>query len=209
MPDNELIIKGHAGPLFSFLYLDWRLYKFTKMNRLLILLLMMSSVGLYAQVMGTVFPAMDVETINDEAITLPDEVKGKYTLLGLAYSKRSEDELNTWFKPIFEKFLRKDSGGLFAGFGYDVNVYFIPMFTGINAAAAGTAKRKAVDNIDPQLQPYILFYKGDLKPYKEALDFEKRDTPYFYVLDPEGKIRYATSGAYSDKKMDQVESVLE
>ncbi|HWA33947.1 MAG TPA: hypothetical protein VG737_07455, partial [Cyclobacteriaceae bacterium] len=136
------------------------------------------------------------------------DVKGKYTLLGLAYSKKSEDELNTWFEPVFSKFVQKASG-LMAGMGYDVNVAFVPMFTGINAAATGTAKKKALNNIDPQLLPYILFYKGELKPYKEALDFERKDIPYFFVLDPDGKIVHATSGAFSEAKMDKVEESIE
>ena len=63
--------------------------------------------------------------------------------------------------------------------------------------------------MDPQLLPYILFYKGELKTYKDALDFERRDIPYFFVLDPEGKIVYATSGSYSEEKMDAVENVIE
>ncbi|MCE2956045.1 MAG: hypothetical protein LW841_02710, partial [Flammeovirgaceae bacterium] len=60
-----------------------------------------------------------------------------------------------------------------------------------------------------QLLPYILFYKGELKKYKEALDFERRDIPYFFVLDPEGKIVHATSGAYTEKKMDAVEESIQ
>jgi hypothetical protein len=83
------------------------------------------------------------------------------------------------------------------------------MFTGVNAAATGTAKRKAIKNIDPQLLPYILFYKGELKKYKEALDFEKKDVPYFFVLDADGKIVYATTGRYSADKMDKIESVMD
>jgi flagellar basal body rod protein FlgG len=63
--------------------------------------------------------------------------------------------------------------------------------------------------VDPQLLPYILFYKGELKTYKEALDFEKRDTPYFFVLDAEGKIVYATSGAFSQAKLDELEESIE
>jgi hypothetical protein len=151
---------------------------------------------------------MDAETVEDKVVKLPVDVKGKYTLLGLAYSKKSEDELNSWFQPVFEKFIQKNKG-LFEDFGYDVNVYFVPMFTGVNAAATGTAKRKAIKNVDPQLLPYILFYKGDLKPYKEALDFEKKDIPYFFVLDKDGKIIYATSGKYTTGKLDEVEKVLE
>ena len=161
-----------------------------------------------AQVVGKVFPDMVAETVEDRKVTLPTDVKGKFTLLGLAYSKKSEDELRTWFEPIFTKFVQKPEG-LLAGMGYDVNVFFIPMFTGINAAAEGTVKRKAMKNLDPQLFPYILFYKGELKSYKEALDFEKRDIPYFFVLNAEGKIVYATSGAFSDKKLDAIEDVIE
>ena len=161
----------------------------------------------YAQV-GKMFPDIEAETVEDKKVSIPAEVKGKYMLIGMAYSKKSEDELNSWFQPVFEKFIQKTSGVL-AGFSYDVNVYFIPMFTGVNAAATGTAKRKALKNIDPQLLPYVLFYKGELKPYKDALDFEKKDIPYFFVLDPTGKIIYATSGKYSAAKMDKVEEVME
>ena len=172
------------------------------------MLMLLLAVPSRAQVVGKMFPAMEAQTVEDKVVKLPLDVQGKYTLLGLAYSKKSEDELNSWFEPVFSKFIQKTKG-LMAGFGYDVNVYFVPMFTGINAAATGTAKKKAIKNVDPQLLPFILFYKGELKPYKEALDFERRDIPYFFVLDPKGKILYATSGAYSESKMDKVESVIE
>ena len=178
------------------------------MKTIFALVLWVGSFNLSAQVIGKMFPVMEAETVEDKKVNLPAETKGKFTLLGLAYSKKSEDELNSWFEPVFSKFIQKTKG-LMSGFGYDVNVYFIPMFTGVNAAATGTAKRKALKNIDPQLLPYILFYKGELKPYKEALDFEKKDIPYFFVLDKDGKIVFATSGAYSEDKMDQVEEVIE
>lgn len=178
------------------------------MRYLFVALLLVGSGSVTAQVVGKTFPAMVAETVEDKSVSLPDDVKGKYTLLGLAYSRKSEDDLRTWFEPVFSKFVQKTTG-VMSGMGYDVNVYFVPMFTGINAAATGTAKRKALKNTDPQLLPYILFYKGELKTYKEALDFERRDVPYFFVLDPQGKIVFATSGAFSENKMDQVEAVIE
>src|SRR5688572_17545576 len=166
------------------------------------------SLTVEAQVVGKMFPDMEAETVEDKKIKLPQDVKGKYTLLGLAYSKKSEDDLNSWFQPVFEKYIQKTTG-LLSGFGYDVNVYFVPMFTGINAAATGTAKRKALKNIDPQLLPYVLFYKGELKSYKESLEFDKKDVPYFFVLDPTGKIVHATLGKYTEDKMGDIEGVLE
>lgn len=161
-----------------------------------------------AQVIGKMFPSMEAETMEDKKWVIPADTKGKYTLVGLAYSKKSEDDLNGWFSPVYNKFVRKTSG-LLEGMGYDVNVFFVPMFTGVNAAAAGTAKKKALKNIDPILFPHILFYKGELKPYKDALDFEKRDIPYFFVLDPEGKIVFATSGPFTEDKLDEVEESIE
>src|SRR5688572_10636734 len=179
-----------------------------KRGMILILSLCANIAICQAQAVGKKFPDLQAETVEDKVVKLPRDVGGKYTLIGMAYSKKSEDELNSWFQPVFEKFIQK-SKGLMAGFTYDVNVYFVPMFTGVNAAATGTAKKKAMKNIDPQLLPYILFYKGELKTYKEALDFEKRDIPYFFVLDPEGKIVYATSGKYEEAKMDAVEENIE
>jgi len=179
-----------------------------KKQLLPILFLLLTSQLLSAQVIGKMFPDMEAETVEDKKINLPTDTKGKYTLLGLAYSKKSEDELNSWFNPVYNKFIRKTTG-LLAGMGYDVNVYFVPMFTGVNAAATGTAKKKAIKNVDPQLLPYILFYKGELKTYKQELDFEKKDIPYFFVLDKEGKIVYATSGKYTDDKLDDLEDSIE
>lgn len=177
--------------------------------RLFTLFVLLASMHVgWAQVVGKLFPDMNAETVEDKKVSLPADVKGKYTLLGLAYSKKSEDELNSWFTPVFNKFIQK-TGGIMAGFAYDVNVYFVPMFTGINAAATGTAKKKAIKNLDPQLLPYILFYKGELKKYKEALDFERKDIPYFFVLDADGKIVHATTGACTEKKMDAVEESIQ
>jgi hypothetical protein len=185
------------------------LTRWSNMKNLLVLIVLVASFNLAkSQVIGKIFPAMEAETVEDKKVVLPVDTKGKYTLVGLAYSKKSEDDLNGWFSPVYNKFVRKATG-LLDGMGYDVNVYFVPMFTGVNAAATGTAKKKALKNIDPILLPHNLFYKGELKPYKDSLDFEKRDIPYFFVLDPEGKIVFATSGAYTEDKLDEVEESIE
>lgn len=171
--------------------------------------MVLSVAGSYAQV-GQPFPQLEGETLEDEVMSIPTDTKGKYTLVGLAYSKKSENELNSWLVPVYDKFLRSaESAGLFASFTYDVNVYFVPMFTGVNKVAAGKAKKKAVENIDERLHQYILFYKGNIKEYKDQLNLGRKDRPYFFVLDENGKIVYATEGAYSDKKMNEITKILD
>lgn len=174
------------------------------------LLLLLLSGGLAKAQIGDAFPQIAGETVLGDRVTIPKDTQGKYSLVGLAYSKKSEDDLNTWFNPVNAAFLRnKESAGLFASFAFDINVYFIPMFTGIKAAGKKPAMKKATNKIDPTLQPHILFYAGKLKPYKEALDFEKKDIPYIFLLDASGTIVYATSGRFTQKKMDTIESMIE
>ena len=159
---------------------------------------------------GKVFPDITGSTVKDEQITIPLQTNDKFTMVGMAYSKKAEQDLNSWFNPIYLKFIHKSKKpNLFASFGYDVNVFFMPMFTGVKAAAEGTAKKQALKKVDPRLFPHILFYKGELKKYKTELSFSKKDVPYFFVINTEGKIVYQTSGAYSVDKMDEIESVLD
>lgn len=166
---------------------------------------------LFAQLVGTPFPTIETETVEDKVVTLPQDAEGRITLVAMAYSKKAEKDLSSWLSPLFNTFIQQkvSGGGLFADFAHDVDVYVVPMFTGIKAAAEGTAKRKAAKSIDEQLIPYVLFYKGKLKPYKEALEFDKKDVPYLFLLDSNGNIVYATSGAYTSQKMTDIEEKVD
>lgn len=158
---------------------------------------------------GNMFPEMDAETLTNKFVNLPNDFNGKYSLISLAYSKKSESDLGTWFQPIYNHFIYKSSAdNLFAG-NYDINVFFIPMFTGAKRPAYKKAMTKIKKTVDKKIQPHLLFYKGTMKQYKTALGFEGRDVPYFYVIDPEGKIVYATSGRHTDKKMREIVDAVE
>lgn len=164
-----------------------------------------------AQLMGTTFPSIETETVEDQVVTLPQDAQGRITLVAMAYSKKAEKDLGSWLSPLFNTFVKQkvSDGGLFASFAHDIDVYIVPMFTGIKAAAQGTAKRKAAKDLDERLIPYVLFYKGKLKPYKEALEFDKKDVPYLFLLDQNGKIVYTTSGPHSSKKMSAIEEAID
>lgn len=159
--------------------------------------------------LGRPFPQIDGETISDQKVNMPEDTQGKYTLVGMAFSKKSDDALKSWFKPVYATFLQEsENAGLFADFAYDVNVYFVPMFGGLKRAAAGTAKRKALKKVDVKLHPHVLFYVGETRSYRDALQLDEKDQPYFFVLDKKGKVVYATSGSYTKKKMEEVEAMI-
>ena len=187
------------------------LFKSIPMKKVVLSILTVLFIGAssFAQV-GKSFPNLSGETVSGQKISLPNQTNGKYTLLGLAMSKKSEDDLQSWYQPIAARFLQDASkAGLFADFAYDVNIYFVPMFTGVNKAAAGPARKKALKNVDPKLHDHILFYVGKLEEYKDSLSLKDKDKPYFFVLDNEGKIVYTTEGAYTEAKIDEIESLIE
>jgi hypothetical protein len=155
------------------------------------------------------FPALTGETLEDKKITLPADVKGKFTLIGIAYSQKSQEDLQTWLQPVYTNFIEKPSGNVLFDDSYDINVYFIPMFTGSNEAATGQAKKRLKEGLDKELQPHVLIYKGDISTYKEQLSLNDKDKPYFFLLDEEGKIVYTTSGVYSESKMKKIEELLD
>lgn len=158
---------------------------------------------------GTVFPNMEGESLTNEFITLPKELEGKYSLVGLAFSKKAEAHLKTWFEPVFNQFIYKPENPGPFDFTYDINCYFVPMFTGAKRPAYQKVMKKLQKSIDKRLQPYVLFYKGQLKMYKESLNFDGKDIPYFYVLDPNGEIVYATSGRYTTQKMQVIVNAVD
>lgn len=178
------------------------------MKYILSTLLAMSFTWASAQV-GDVFPLMEGESLRYDTINIPADLNGKYSLIALAFSKKSEEDLGSWFNPMYNQFLVEPDPNAFFSFEYDINLYIIPMFTGAKRAAYKGTMRKVQETVAPELQPYVLFYKGTLKDYKQALNFDGKDLPYFYVLDPEGKIIYTTSGKYSRTKMQEIVDILE
>lgn len=170
-------------------------------------LALLVSVGYVNGQVGKTFPAMTCENIQDQKVNLPEATKGKYTILGLAYSQKAEENLLTWLQPAFTTFIEKRKQDLFS-MNYDVNVYFIAMFTGANQSAYQASVKRTKQNLQDVLRPHVLFYKGDIDTYQKELSMKNKELPYIFVLDDEGNIVHFTSGAYSDEKMEAIEEVL-
>ncbi len=166
-------------------------------------LLLFLAFSTQAQV-GNQFPLIEGENLKHEFINLPADTKGKHTIIGIAYSKKAENDLKTWFSPAYNQFIKDPDKNSIFQIDYDVNLYFVPMFTGAKRPAYKATMEKVRKTIDRRLEPYVLFYKGKVKDYEESLGFDEKNIPYFYLLDEEGKIIYATTGRYSDRKMQEI-----
>jgi hypothetical protein len=155
------------------------------------------------------FPAMECTSLDGKKINLPLAGNGKATVLGMAFSQKAEKELSTWFQPAYTAFIEKpDANAIIPMDSWDVNCYFVPVFSGVLQAAAGKAEKKMKEGLDKSLQQNVLLYKGKSDEIKSSLKIDKNDSPWFFVIDSSGKVLYSTSGAFSEGKMEEIEKAL-
>lgn len=163
----------------------------------------------YAQ-KGNKFPELEVEPIKGETMVLPQGVSGKITLIGIAYSAKSDRELKTWFNPMYREYIAPVSEDLFVpAIQYDLELYFVAMLKGINQAAGGTLEHKFDEELEEDLKPHVSIHKGAIKAYKKSLKLGKKDHPYFFLIDEKGIILYTTYGPFSTKKLDEITAIVE
>ena len=161
---------------------------------------------------GKQFPEMVCEDYNGKKIILPAEEKDKCTLLGIAFSNDAEKELQLWINPICNKFAPKEDGKKVDPFavnaGYDINLFFIPKFSFLNKIVSKSSKEKIKADTDKDLYPYLLFYEGN-QTLRKDLDVDKKDIPYILLLDKTGKIIYAASGKFDEKKLNKITDAID
>jgi len=155
---------------------------------------------------GEVFPEIDVMDLNNKALSLPEDIEGKFSLIGIAFSEDAQQDLYTWSQPVFSEFM--DDNNL-SSLVYDPHVHLILMFTGANQLAYNKAKEQITEGTDESLTENIVLYKGSMESYRKTLKMKDRKKPYFFVLDKQGKIIYVTSGRYTMKALKEVGNLIE
>lgn len=175
------------------------------MKALLLNLILISTLTLSAQ-KGQIFPTIDVFDLNEKPLSIPEDVKGKFSLIGVAFSEDAQDDLYSWSQPVFSEFLDENN---LSSLVYDPNVHLILMFTGANQLAYKKAKKQITEGTDESLLDNVVLFKGKMENYRKDLKMKDRKKPYFFVLDKNGKIIYTASGKYSKKVLQEVGNLIE
>ena len=161
---------------------------------------------LFGSVLGAQqFPPVKGTLLDGTELTLPVS-NGKYSLIAIAFHRDAEDALKHWLQPLYDNFIRKESGDPFdmAEF-YDVNFVFVPMIQGFGKVAD---EFKA--NTDKHYWPYILdTEKTDIRGLQQKLGVKDTRQPHFYVVDPAGKVVAETQGLFSEKKLEHLEEAVQ
>ncbi|MBD99505.1 MAG: hypothetical protein CMO34_06650 [Verrucomicrobia bacterium] len=152
------------------------------------------------------FPDIEVTDLNDEVIQIPNDTKGKFTLIGIAFSQDAQNDLYSWSQPVFSEFMDKNN---LSSLVYDPNVYLILLFGGANQLAYKTAKEQIDQGTDESLKDNVVLYKGKMVDYRKKLGLKSRKKPYFFVLDKSGEIIFRTEGRYTRDLIEKVGDLIE
>lgn len=176
----------------------------TMLKSILILTLLTAMSALAFSQKGSAFPELTTEDLKENTVTLPDAFGSRFALIGLATTKKAEEELRTWQKPVYNKFVTKT--GMMDEM-FDVAVYFVPVFTGASKAAKGKVVKQLKKNNESLVSDHLLIYSGD-KSSLSVLNLDEKKSPYFFLTDPSGTIVWMTEGPFRQKHLEAIEVIL-
>lgn len=172
--------------------------------RLLLIILFSSTLHYAFGQVGKGFPKIETETVAGEIVNIPSVFSGSYSLIGIGTSKKAEEHLRTWQAPVYNKFVAKT--GLMDQM-YDVQIGFLPLFTGAARMAKDKVIKKLKENNEKLVMDHVYVYSGNREPF-QSIGIEDKTEPYFLLLDPSGKVVWYTAGKFRQKHLDEIEEVL-
>ncbi|MEO8733894.1 MAG: hypothetical protein ABI373_06160 [Flavobacteriales bacterium] len=138
-------------------------------------------------------------------MTLPQASPKGFTVIAIAFGKKAQPILETWYGPASSRFVNKQ--GIFAS-SYHADLFLVPMFVGLDRSAYGSSMKELRRSADPDIARRVVFFKGDANAVIEALQMTDKNIPYFFVLDKDGHIVARVSGAFSVDKLDALEAPM-
>jgi ATP synthase subunit 10 len=142
------------------------------------------------------FPVITGISLNDKPMTLPDQARGKFAIVAMIFSMKAETDVIPWMDPINKTIM----GNIM----FQANVFFVPMTGAIKGVNEELVKKKLKESMDTSLYKYVLLYKGPTDEIIKQLHVTDRDEPYFFVIDPRGKLTFTTSGKYTEDKLEEI-----
>jgi hypothetical protein len=152
-------------------------------------------------------PSISGTALDGSKVVIPASNQ-KFTIFGIASSQKAETALRTWYQPAYSFFIEKTKGPIPAD-EYDVNLYFIPVFTGLAQAASGKIEAKMKDGMQKEFHPNVVVFSGNFDELKAKLKIEDKDQPYFFLVNSKGEVVYSTKGAYTDEKLEEITNILD
>jgi hypothetical protein len=106
------------------------------------------------------WPELSFTDLNDNAVTLPAP---KAAVIGLAFSKKAQDDLTSWIEPLWQQLLDPSGTGSWV---YDGEAYLVIAFTGAKKAALKKAREQIKEATDKDFYARVLLYEGSMADFE-------------------------------------------
>lgn len=152
-------------------------------------------------IVGSIFPTIKSKSLAKNSVNLPQDAKGKITLITIGFKEKSQPQIDSWAKPFLEKYYDKNL------FDY----YEVPMIS--SRATYFGLMNKVIDNgmragIEKKMHPNVITFYGNLKPYYKSLHIKDKNLAYIFLLDKTGVVRFASSNFMGQAGWNELEKII-
>lgn len=156
---------------------------------LLVLLTSLCWNGVLAQSplhLGDALPEISGQTLSGKQLALPAAAAGKPAIVSFSFSKAGGKDSSLWSEHI-----EKD----FPAIGHP---YTLMMIEGAPKFVRGMIISGSKKGMPEQAQDRCIAMDHDEDAWKKRIGFTDDNKAYVFLLGPDGKIRWKSSGAFSD-----------
>jgi len=146
------------------------------------------------------FPALDSETLEKQAVRLPQDFRGERNLLLIAFKREQQKDIDTWLMQM------KRYEDIDKGFRY----YEIPTIERMNRFMRwfiNTGMRTGIPDVKARERTITLYI--DKEPFKKSLQIADEKQIYAMVVDRSGNVLWRATGPYDEANGKSLQEFLE
>ncbi|RUT78219.1 hypothetical protein [Ancylomarina longa] len=140
---------------------------------------------------GDRFPKMEGELLSSKKITLPNHCEGKVTLLIAAFKRGTQDQIDSWTRPILFEFSQEE----------EFRFIEIPMISNFYSWISNYINNGMRNGIISSMHKNVMTYYGSLDEYFNYFGVEDRKLCYLFLLNKKGEICYMNKGESSSNEI--------
>ena len=143
---------------------------------------------------GMEFPELKAETLSGIDMKYPDDVKGKITLILMAFKRETQQKIDSWLEPFSITFENDTT----------VDFFEIPMLAGAWKLMSPIIDGGMRSGIPKQKHGNVTTFYGNVNKYCELLGIEDKSDGYVFLLDKNGVIQWRSNGFATDEKLKEL-----
>jgi hypothetical protein len=135
---------------------------------------------------GTMIPQIKGATLEEQAIVLPDAVRGKVTLLVITFSKAAGELGRGWNDPFFKDYPQEDK----------VTSYAIAMLEDVPSLMRGMVRGGIKRGVPLSMRRRFLTVNQDENQWKQYVGLKNDKDPYLVLVDGNSQVQWIHHGAF-------------